>query len=75
MPSLAEMQQAAVYDLSVAPPHVPDDAHFTAAEFAIYRAGYTHALVMSLTVMQHAVSRFALRVRTRKLEARRKRLV
>jgi hypothetical protein len=67
------MLQAAVYDLMVAPPHEPADARFTAAEFALYRQGYDYALVMALKVLKHAVARFELRERTKRLSAKRRR--
>ena len=67
------MQQAAVYDLCAATPHEPPDAKFTAAEFRVYREGYTMALVMALRVMEQAANRFAIFARTRRLETRRRR--
>jgi hypothetical protein len=67
------MLQQAVYDLTVAPPHEPADARFTAAEFALYREGYEHALLMAMKTMKHAVARFELRERTKRLAAKRRR--
>jgi hypothetical protein len=67
------MQQAAVYDLIVAAPHVRDSEHFTAVEFNLYRAGYDMALVMALRVMGAAAERYQLIVRTKRLEAKRRR--
>jgi hypothetical protein len=67
------MLQAAVYDLMAAPPHEPPDARFTAAEFAVYRQGYDYALLMALRVLKHAVARFELKERTKRLSAKRRR--
>jgi hypothetical protein len=67
------MQQAAVYDLIVAAPHVPADEHFTAVEFHLYRAGYDMALVMALRVMSAAAERHQLIGRTKRLDAKRRR--
>lgn len=67
------MQQAAVYDLMVAPTHVPPDAHFTSVEFHQYRAGYDWALVMALRVMNAAARRYELVVQTKRLDAKRRR--
>jgi hypothetical protein len=67
------MLQQAVYDLMVAPPHEPPDTRFTAEQFALYRAGYDYALVMALKVLKHAVTRFELRERTKRLSAKRRR--
>ena len=67
------MLQASVYDLTVAPPHEPPDRRFTNAEFVLYREGYEHALTMALRTMTHAVARFELRERTKRLAAKRKR--
>lgn len=67
------MQAAAVYDLAVAKPHEPDDARFTPEEFAVYREGYRMALVKALQAMEFAEHRFAIRLRTTRLEAKRKR--
>lgn len=66
------MMQESVYDLMVAKPHEPDEARFTAAEFALYREGYEKALEISLRVLRAAEQRFELVERTRRLEARRK---
>lgn len=62
-----------MYDLLVATPHVPDDAVFTAAEFALYRQGYHWALVMALRTLKAAEERHKLFARTRRLEAQRRR--
>lgn len=67
------MQQAAVYDLIVATPHVPADERFTAVEFHLYRSGYDMALVMALRVMHAAEERYQLIVRTKRLDAKRRR--
>lgn len=67
------MQRQAVYDLMVAAPHVPADAHHTAVEFQHYRAGYDWALVMALRTMQAAARRYALVVQTKRLETKRQR--
>jgi len=67
------MLQQAVYDLTVARPHEPADARFTAAEFALYRQGYDYALLIAMKTMNHAVARFELRERTKRLSARRRR--
>lgn len=67
------MLQGAVYDLTVAMPHEPPDARFTNAEFDLYRQGYDYALVMAMKTMQHAVVRFEMRMRTKRLAAKRKR--
>ena len=67
------MLQAAVYDLTVAPPHEPADRRFTNAEFALYREGYEYALLMAMKTMKHAVVRFELRERTKRLSAKRRR--
>lgn len=67
------MLQQAVYDLMVAPPHEPDGARFTAAEFDLYRQGYDYALVIALRTMKHAVARFQLRERTKRLAAKQRR--
>jgi hypothetical protein len=64
------MQEAAVYDLLTCAPHEPPDARYTAAEFAVYRRGYEWALVMALKVMTAAGERHKIRIRTRRLEAR-----
>lgn len=64
------MLQEAVYDLLVARPHEPEDARFTAAEFAIHRAGYELALKMALRTMEGATTRYKLYVLTRRLETR-----
>lgn len=66
------MLQQAVYDLMAATPHEPTDARFTAAEFALYRAGYDFALVVVLRTLKAAEQRFELRDRTKRLERRRK---
>ena len=70
---MAQLLQAAVYDLMVARPHEPADERFTAAEFDTYRRGYEHALTMAIKTMKHAVTRFELRERTKRLSARRRR--
>ena len=67
------MQQAAVYDLMVAPPHVPDDVRYTHDEFVLYRAGYDWALLMALRALELATRRHALVVKTQRLEAKRRR--
>jgi hypothetical protein len=67
------MQAAAVYDLSVAKPHEPPDARFTPEQFAIYREGYQMALVKSLQAIDYAGQRWKLRLRTTRLDAKRKR--
>lgn len=67
------MQQEAVSDLLTAAPHVPDDAHYTAAEFLRYREGYDMALVMTLRTMDAAARRHQLIVQTKRLEAKRRR--
>lgn len=67
------MQQQAVYELIVAKPHEPADEHFTAAEFHLYRSGYDMALVMALRVMRAAEERYQLIVRTKRLDAARRR--
>jgi hypothetical protein len=67
------MQQAAVYDLMVAPPHEPAGEHFTAVEFHLYRAGYDMALVMALRVMSAAERRYALIAQTKRIETKRRR--
>lgn len=67
------MLQAAVYDLTVAPPHEPADRRFTNAEFALYREGYDYALLMAGKALTHAVARFELRERTKRLAAKRRR--
>lgn len=67
------MLQGALYDLMVAPPHEPADARFTAADFALYREGYDHALLVALKAIQSAAQRYELIERTKRLEARRKR--
>lgn len=67
------MLHAAVYDLTVAAPHVPPSEHFTAAEFFLYRSGYDMALVMALRVMKSAEERFAIIGRTKRLDAARRR--
>lgn len=72
MPSLAEMQLTAVYELMIAKPHEPDDVKHTPEQFAIYRQGYDYALVMALRVMDAAERRYRLRVNTKRLEARRR---
>jgi hypothetical protein len=72
MQRLAGMLTGAVYDLMVAPPHVADDARYTADEFRTYRAGYDWALVMALKTMQAAQERFYLFERTKRLDARRR---
>lgn len=64
------MLQEAVYDLLVARPHEPDDARFTAAEFALYRAGYELALKMALRTMDGARARYKLYILTRRLATR-----
>ena len=67
------MQQAAVYDLMVAPTHVPPDARLDPIEFTSYRAGYDWALVMALRVMHAAARRHELIVQTKRLDAKRRR--
>lgn len=67
------MQQQAVYDLLCARPHVPADVRHTETEFGLYRDGYTWALVMALRVMEAATTRYGLYVKTRRLEAKRRR--
>lgn len=67
------MCQQAVYDLMTCTPHVPMDAKYTDAEFAIYREGYDHALLMALKTVTAAEQRFKLIERTKRLEARRRR--
>lgn len=64
------MMQSAIYDLTVAMPHEPDDARFSAAEFAIYRGGYEKALEISLRVTRAAAQRFELIERTRRIDER-----
>lgn len=54
-------------------PHVPADAKYTDAEFAIYREGYDHALLMAMKVVTAAEQRFELRERTKRLDAKRRR--
>jgi hypothetical protein len=56
----------------MAKPHEPDDARFTAAEFAVYREGYELALRMALRVVLAADERYRMVTRTRRLEARRR---
>jgi hypothetical protein len=67
------MQRAAVYDLMVAAPHVPADAHLTHVEFEQYRAGYDWALVTALRALDHAARRQELIVQTKRLDAKRRR--
>jgi hypothetical protein len=67
------MQRAAVYDLITAAPHVPDDVRLGAVDFAHYRDGYEWALVMALRVMTVAESRYQLIVRTKRIDAARRR--
>jgi hypothetical protein len=67
------MQQAAVYDLLTCTPHVEGEALMPAAEFEVYRTGYTWALVMALRVMDAAERRYQLVRETKRLEASRRR--
>lgn len=62
-----------MYDLSVAKPHEPPDARFTPEEFAVYREGYQMALVKALQAIDYAGQRWKLRLRTTRLEEKRKR--
>lgn len=59
-----------MYELVTCKPHEPADARFTVAEWDLYAAGYRTALVMALKVMEHAEVRYALYLRTRRLEAK-----
>jgi hypothetical protein len=59
-----------VYELCVAKPHVDDGARYTAAEWAIYAAGYGTALRMALKVLEAGERRWSLYLRTRRLEAK-----
>lgn len=65
------MFQGSIYDLIASTPHEPDDARFTAAEFALYRAGYEFALETALRTLAAAERRFELIDRTKRLETRR----
>lgn len=67
------MLQAAVYDLVAATPHTPDGERFTAVEFHLYRAGYDMALVMALRVMRAAEERYRLVIRTKRIDAAKRR--
>lgn len=67
------MQASAVYDLSVARPHEPPDTRFTPEEFAVYREGYQMALVKAVQAIEFAGQRWKLRLRTTRLDAKRKR--
>lgn len=66
------MLQESIYDLLVASPHEPDDARFTAAEFRVYRAGYSHALTIALRTMEAAERRYKVYILTRRLETARR---
>ena len=59
-----------MYDLLVAPPHVDPDARYSAAEWAIYVAGYTTALMFAVKVLEAGVQRWSLYLRTRRLETK-----
>jgi len=65
--------QGAVYDLCVATPHEPDGARYTAAEWAIYAQGYDCALRCAMKALEATERRWHLFLRTRCLEARRRR--
>lgn len=54
----------------IAKPHEPEGERFTAAEFALYRAGYDMALVMALRVMKHADARHKMVIQTKRLASR-----
>ena len=57
----------AVYELSCARPHEPDDRGFTNADFALYRLGYDYALVMVLKLLKVTIENwYAVRRVTRK---------
>lgn len=71
--TLPAMQQQAVYDLMVARPHEPAGEHFTAAEFHLYRSGYDMALVMALRVMRAAEERYEIVIRTKRIDAAKRR--
>lgn len=65
--------QSTVLDLANAPVHEPEDERLTAAEFALYRAGYAHALHVVQKAIDATMQRFELVERTKRLDARRKR--
>lgn len=66
------MMQATVYDLMTARPHVPDGARFTEESWRLYEAGYQHALVVVLKALKVTEARFDLRMRTKRLDAKRR---
>lgn len=43
---------SAVYELSCARPHEPDDARFSNAEYLVYRLGYETALLVVLKLLK-----------------------
>jgi hypothetical protein len=63
----------ALDDLTVARPHEPIDARFTAAEFAVYRAGYDTALTVATKTVVAAAQRFELFERTKRIEQQQQR--
>jgi hypothetical protein len=67
------MLEQAVYDLMAARPHEPPGARLNAEEYALYRMGYDHALLIALRSVRAAERRFETVERTRRLEAKRKR--
>jgi len=67
------MVQATVFDLQTAMPHEPPDSRLTAAEFAIYRAGYEHALAVTAKAITAAGKRYELIERSKRLAAKQKR--
>lgn len=61
-----------MYDLGAAAPHVAEGLRLETREHEAYCAGYYMALGMALKVMAHAEERWKLYLRTRRLEARRR---
>lgn len=67
------MIQRTLVDLHTAAPHEPAGARFSAAEFAVYRAGYAHALIVAMKAVDVALLRFELVERSKRLARRAKR--
>ena len=62
-----------MYDLLTAAPHMPPRLMLEPRELEAYHRGYYMALDMALKVMEHAEARWSIYLRSRRLEARRRR--
>lgn len=71
--TLVDVMLESIRELTYARPHVHETAHFSAAEWRAYRAGYYMGLLKALEAAALGAERFRLRVKTLRAVARTKR--